>query len=155
MRYWLYKSEPTEYGIDHLQMDGTTIWDGVRNYQARNNLMAAEVGNWVFFYHASADPPGIAGLAEVVESLVVDPLQFDPTSKYYDAKSTPGQPRWITVRVRFLEKFHNFLPIEMLRRTFSVEELVTLRKGNRLSVTPVTDAAAERLLAMARGSGAQ
>lgn len=156
MRYWLYKSEPTEYGIDHLQRDGTTIWDGVRNYQARNNLMAAEVGDRVFFYHASAEPPGIAGLAEVVESRVVDPLQFDPTSKYYDGKSKPGQPRWITVRIRFLEKFFNFLPMPMLRGTFTVEELVTLRQGNRLSVTPVPNAVADRILAMGRGlSGAQ
>jgi predicted RNA-binding protein with PUA-like domain len=151
LRYWLYKSEPTVYGIDHLQRDGTTIWDGVRNYQARNNLMAAALGDQVFIYHASADPPGIAGLAEVVETMVVDPLQFDPDSKYYDATSNPVEPRWLTVRVRFLEKFSDFLPMELLRRTFSTEELVTLRKGNRLSVTPVTDAAADRILAMGRG----
>jgi predicted RNA-binding protein with PUA-like domain len=151
MRYWLYKSEPTVYGIDHLQRDETTIWDGVRNYQARNNLMAAALGDRVFIYHASADPPGIAGLAEVTETLVVDPLQFDPDSKYYDATSNPLEPRWITVRIRFLEKFTDFLPMELLRRTFSIEELVTLRKGNRLSVTPVTDAAADRILAMGRG----
>ena len=151
MRYWLYKSEPDVYGIDHLQRDGTTIWDGVRSYQARNNLAAAALGDRVFIYHSSADPPGIAGLAEVVETNVVDPLQFDPISKYYDATSKPVEPRWITVRIRFLEKFFNFLPLELLRRSFSIEELVTLRKGNRLSVTPVAEAAADRLLAMGRG----
>jgi predicted RNA-binding protein with PUA-like domain len=150
MRYWLYKSEPTAYGIDHLQRDRTTIWDGVRNYQARNNLMAAEVGDRVFFYHASADPPGIAGLAEVVESGVVDPLQFDPTSKYYDATSNPFEPRWITVRIRFVEKFFNFVPMAVLRGTFTTEELVALRQGNRLSVTPVPNAVADRILAMGR-----
>jgi predicted RNA-binding protein with PUA-like domain len=151
MRYWLYKSEPEVYGIDHLQRDGTTIWDGVRNYQARINLNAATVGDQVFFYHSSADPPGIAGLAEVIETSVIDPLQFDPQSKYYDSTSKPEEPRWITVRVRFLEKFPNFLPLEMLRQTFSIDELLTLRKGNRTSVTPVPDSTAERLLAMGRG----
>ena len=151
MRYWLYKSEPVVYGIDHLQRDGITIWDGVRNYQARINLNAAAIGDRVFFYHSSADPPGIAGLAEVVETAVVDPLQFDPASKYYDPTSKPDEPRWITVSVKFVEKFPNFLPLGMLRQSFSTEELVTLRKGNRLSVTPVPDATADRLLEMARG----
>ena len=151
MRYWLYKSEPGVYGIDHLERDGATIWDGVRNYQARINLNAATVGDQVFFYHSSANPPGIAGLAEVVETAVVDPLQFDPESKYYDPTSKPADPRWITVRVKFVEKFPVFLPLDLLRRSFTIEELVTLRKGNRLSVTPVADAAADRLLAMGRG----
>jgi predicted RNA-binding protein with PUA-like domain len=151
MRYWLYKSEPGVYGIDHLEQDGTTIWDGVRNYMARINLNAAAVGDLVFFYHSSANPPGVAGLAEVVETSVVDPLQFDPESKYFDPTSKPAEPRWITVRVKFVEKFPNFLPLDLLRRSFSPEELVTLRKGNRLSVTPVGDTAADRLLAMARG----
>jgi predicted RNA-binding protein with PUA-like domain len=150
MRYWLYKSEPEVYGIDHLERDGTTIWDGVRNYQARINLNAAGVGDLAFFYHSSANPPGIAGLAEVMETAVVDPLQFDPASKYYDPTSKPAEPRWITVRVRFVEKFANFIPLELLRRSFSVDELVTLRKGNRLSVTPVDQTTADRLLAMGR-----
>jgi len=150
MRYWLYKSEPEVYGIDHLEADGTTIWDGVRNYQARNNLTAATVGDRAFFYHSSADPPGIAGLAEVIETGVVDDLQFEQDSKYYDPTSKPYEPRWITVRVKFVEKFPNFLSLDLLRQTFSADELVTLRKGNRLSVTPVPDNTAERLLAMAR-----
>jgi len=150
MRYWLYKSEPGVYGIDHLEREGTTIWDGVRNYMARINLNAAAVGDLVFFYHSSANPPGVAGLAEVVETSVVDPLQFDPESKYFDPTSKPAEPRWITVRVKFVEKFPNFLPLDLLRRSFTPEELVTLRKGNRLSVTPVGDTTADRLLAMAR-----
>ena len=92
MRYWLYKSEPGVYGIDHLEKDGTTIWDGVRNYMARINLNAAAVGDLVFFYHSSANPPGVAGLAEVIETSVVDPLQFDPESKYFDPTSKPTEP---------------------------------------------------------------
>lgn len=151
MRYWLYKSEPVVYGIDDLERDDTTIWDGVRNYQARINLNAAAVGDLAFFYHSSANPPGIAGLAEVAETGVVDPLQFDPDSKYFDPTSQPAEPRWITVRVKFVEKFPTFLPLELLRRSFTAEELVTLRKGNRLSVTPVPNATADRLLAMGRG----
>lgn len=150
MRYWLYKSEPDAYGIDHLKRDKTTIWDGVRNYQAHNNLTAAGIGDRVFFYHSSADPPGIAGLAEVVETSVVDPLQFDQGAKYYDPKSRPDEPRWITVRVKFVEKFSNFLPLKLLRDTFSPDDLVILRKGNRLSVTPVPTGTADRLLKMAR-----
>jgi predicted RNA-binding protein with PUA-like domain len=123
----------------------------VRNYQARINLNAAKVGDQAFFYHSSANPPGIAGLAEVVETAVVDPLQFDPDSKYYDPTSKPAEPRWITVRVKFVEKFPVFLPLDLLRRSFTIDELVTLRKGNRLSVTPVADATADRLLVMGRG----
>ena len=152
MGYWLYKSEPGVYGIDHLERDGDTIWDGVRSYMARIHLVAAAVGDQVFFYHSSADPPGIAGLAEVVETAVVDPLQFDPASKYFDPTSPPGEPRWMTVRVRFVEKFARFLPLDLLRRSFTPEELIALRKGNRLSVIPVPDATAHRLLEMGRGS---
>jgi predicted RNA-binding protein with PUA-like domain len=151
VRYWLYKSEPTVYGIDDLELDGTTIWDGVRSYQARNNLVAAAIGDRPFFYHSSANPPGIAGLAEVIETSVVDPLQFDPASKYYDPTSMPGEPRWITVRLKFVEKFPNFVSLEVLRRSFVPAELPILAKGNRLSVTAVGDASAERILAMARG----
>jgi predicted RNA-binding protein with PUA-like domain len=151
MRYWLYKSEPTVYGIDHLERDGTTIWDGVRNYQARNNLLAAAIGDRVFIHHSSADPPGIAGLAEVIETDVVDPLQFDPESKYFDRTSKPADPKWMTVRVKFVEKFPNFLPLAMLRLLFTPADLVILRRGNRLSVTPVPDETADRLRAMGRG----
>ena len=150
MRYWLYKSEPGAYGIDHLEADVETIWDGVRSYQARNNLVAAAVGDLVFFYHASAEPPGIAGLAEVIETLVTDPLQFDSTSKYYDPTSRPDDNRWRTVRVRFVEKFATFIPLAALRPTFTPEELPVLRPANRLSVTPVPTPTAERILEMGR-----
>ena len=150
MRYWLYKSEPGVFGIDHLAADGETIWDGVRSYQARNNLMAAETGDLVFFYHASAEPPGIAGLAEVIETMVTDPLQFDATSKYHDPTSPADDPRWRTVRLRFVEKFARFVPLATLRPTFTPEELPVLRPANRLSVTPVPSATAERILEMGR-----
>ena len=150
MAYWLYKSEPGVYGIDHLQRDGTTLWDGVRSYQARINLVAAAVGDHAFFYHSGAEPPGIAGLAEILETSVIDPLQFDPASKYFDPTSRPQEPRWITVRVGFVEKFPSFIPLHLLRQTFTPDELMALRKGNRLSVTPVPETTAIRLLGMGR-----
>ena len=116
MRYWLYKSEPAVYGIDHLERDGTTIWDGVRSYQARNNLIAAAVGDRVFFYHASADPPGIAGLAEVVETDGVDPLQFDPASKYFDPTSKPDRSQMDDGQGRVRREVRQLPPPGMLSR---------------------------------------
>ena len=150
MNYWLYKSEPESYSIDDLARDRTTIWDGVRNFIARAYLLQAGVGDLVFFYHSSAKPPGIAGLARVIETKVVDPTQFDPTSKYFDSRATPADPRWHTVVVEFVEKFAEFLPLPQLREAFSPEELPILRRGSRLSVTPVPEETAGRLLGMLR-----
>lgn len=150
MKYWLYKSEPSAYSIDDLAQDRTTIWDGVRNYIARNYLLQAEVGDLAFFYHSSAKPPGVAGLCRIVETKVVDPTQFDPQSKYFDAGAEPAEPRWHTTTVEFVEKFATFIPLETLRASFSPEEFPILRRGSRLSVTPVPESTAQRLLEMAR-----
>lgn len=150
MKYWLYKSEPNSYSIDNLARDGTTIWDGVRNYIARNYLLQAEVGDLAFFYHSSAKPPGVAGLARIMETKVVDPTQFDPESKYFDTGAKLSEPRWHTTTVEFVEKFGSFVPLETLRATFSPDELPILRRGSRLSVTPVPESTALRLLEMAR-----
>ena len=150
MTSWLLKSEPGSFSIDDLKKSKTTIWDGVRNYQARNHLLAASVGDLAFFYHSNANPPGIAGLAKVVETNVVDPTQFDRESHYFDPKSTADNPRWHTVKVAFVEKFRNFLPLDELRETFSGDDLIIVRKGTRLSVTPVGDETAAALLEMAR-----
>jgi predicted RNA-binding protein with PUA-like domain len=149
MNYWLMKSEPSVYSIWDLQRDGQTLWDGVRNYQARNYLKAMQVGDRAFFYHSNADPPGIAGLMEIVETQVVDPSQFDPTSPYYDPKATPAAPRWYTVRVQFVAAFGRLIPLAQLRATFTPAELEVVRRGTRLSVMPVPQAVAERLLALA------
>jgi len=149
MNYWLMKSEPSVYSIWDLQRDGQTLWDGVRNYQARNYLKAMQVGDRAFFYHSNADPPGIAGLMKIVETQVVDPSQFDPTSPYYDPKSTPAAPRWQTVRVQFVAAFGRLIPLAQLRATFTPAELEVVRRGTRLSVMPVPQAVAERLLALA------
>ena len=97
-QWWLMKSEPDVYGIDHLKAEETTLWDGIRNYQARNFMRTMAVGDRAFFYHSNAKPPGIVGLMEVVETGITDPSQFDPDNKYFDPKSKPEAPRWDCVR---------------------------------------------------------
>lgn len=151
MNYWLMKSEPNVYGIDDLKNDRTTIWDGVRNYQARNFLRSMQVGELAFFYHSNAEPPGIAGLMKISKPDIVDPSQFDPKSKYYDEKSPKDNPRWRTVEVEFVETFPAMIPLDQLRQTFSPEELLVVKQGNRLSVMPVPEDVAQKIIAIARG----
>ena len=146
MAYWLMKSEPDVYSIEDLEHDRTEIWDGVRNYQARNFLASMALGDKAFFYHSNIKPPAIVGLMEVVETNVIDPSQFDPESNYYDPKSFNDKPRWHTVTVGYLETFKTAISLEELRKIFSPEELWVVRPGNRLSVMPVDDTVAERLL---------
>lgn len=148
MSYWLMKSEPTVYSIADLQRDGTTIWDGVRNYQARNYLRQMQPGDLAFFYHSNANPPGIVGLMQVVATGLDDPSQFDPNSPYYDPKATREQPRWQTVQVEFVKTFAMLLSLETLKQAFTPEELPVVRRGNRLSVLPVATTVAERVLAI-------
>jgi predicted RNA-binding protein with PUA-like domain len=150
MAYWLMKSEPDVYSIDDLARDKTELWDGVRNYQARNFLTAMAQGDLAFFYHSNTKPPGIVGLMEIVETQVVDPSQFDPASKYYDPKSSPEHPRWHTVTVGYKETFNTPIPLDQLKATFSGDDLWVVRRGNRLSVMPVEDGVAQKLLTMAR-----
>jgi predicted RNA-binding protein with PUA-like domain len=148
MNYWLMKSEPDVYGIAHLQRDRETIWDGVRNYQARNFLRAMQPGDLAFFYHSNATPPGIVGLMQVSKPNLADPTQFDATSKYYDPKSTLEAPRWQTVMVEFVEAFPTIVTLDALRAAFTPEELSVVRQGNRLSVMPVAEAIAQKILDM-------
>ncbi len=150
MRYWLMKSEPDVYSIDDLQRDQTEIWDGVRNYQARNFLKEMELNDLAFFYHSNTKPPGIVGLMKIVETNVVDPSQFDQSSKYFDSKSTPDNPRWHTVTVGYLETFKTGITLDQLKQSFEPDELWVVRRGNRLSVMPIEDAVATRLLETAR-----
>jgi predicted RNA-binding protein with PUA-like domain len=145
MAWWLMKSEPDVYGIHHLQAEGTTLWDGIRNYQARNFMRAMAIGDRAFFYHSNASPPGIVGLMEVIETGLVDPSQFDAASKYFDKASRPEAPRWDCVRLAYRATFPAILSLEALREQFSVEELAVVRRGNRLSILPVSDASAARL----------
>jgi predicted RNA-binding protein with PUA-like domain len=146
MNYWLMKSEPNVYSIKDLKREQQTIWDGVRNYQARNFLKQMQPGDLAFFYHSNTNIPGIVGLMEIVESNFVDPTQFDPNSDYYDPKSTENAPRWHTVKVEFKQEFKNIIPLEKLKQEFSDRELLVVKKGNRLSVMPVLAEIANKIL---------
>lgn len=148
MAFWLMKSEPDVYGIEHLASEGSTLWDGIRNYQARNYMRSMQVGDQAFFYHSNAKPPGIIGLMEVIATGLTDPSQFDPASAYYDPASKPEAPRWDCVRLAYRRTFDQLLSLEALRETFTPEELMVVRRGNRLSILPVADATAARLMAM-------
>ncbi len=149
MSYWLLKSEPGVFSIDDLKRVNTAIWDGVRNYQARNHLRTAQVSDLAFFYHSSAKLTGIAGTCTVIETNIADPSQFDPKSGYYDPTSTTAEPRWQTVKVKYEATFANIISLDELKATFTPDELILVRKGMRLSVMPVSEAAARRILAMA------
>ena len=146
--YWLMKSEPQVYSIADLEQEATTIWDGVRNYQARNFLRQMHLGDLAFFYHSNTTPPGIVGLMRVVKSGIDDPTQFDPQSDYYDSKSTPESPRWQTVEVEFIKAFAEVVSLAKLKQKFGENELLVVRKGNRLSVMPVAAGVATKILAM-------
>jgi predicted RNA-binding protein with PUA-like domain len=146
MAYWLMKSEPDAYSLDDLAREGTTLWDGIRNYQARNFMRAMQPGDRAFFYHSNAKPPGIVGLMEVIETGLTDPSQFDPASKYFDPASRTDAPRWDCARLRYLGRFAALLSLDQLRDQFNEDELTVVRRGNRLSILPVPDATAERLL---------
>lgn len=145
MAHWLMKSEPDVYGIDHLAAEGTTLWDGIRNYQARNFMRSMQVGDLAFFYHSNASPPGIVGLMEVIETGLTDPSQFEPSSPYFDPASKAEAPRWDCVRLRYRRTFPRLLSLEELRQEFSPEQLAVVRRGNRLSILPVEPEAAQRL----------
>jgi predicted RNA-binding protein with PUA-like domain len=152
MQYWLMKSEPDEVSIDDLMAapGQTTAWFGVRNYQARNFMRdAMREGDGVLFYHSSCPQPGIAGLAAIASGPYPDESQFDPKSKYHDPKATREQPRWISIDVRGTKKTR-LLALSELRTIAALEDMELLRKGSRLSITPVTPAqwnAIVRLLA--------
>lgn len=141
MQYWLMKSEPEAYSLSDLQRDQHTIWDGVRNYQARNLMRdSLQVGDRVLFYHSNASPPGVAGLASVAETGLVDPSQFDAQSPYFDPKASPDNPRWLTVRLRYEATFARFVSLNELKAHPDLSELMVIRRGARLSVQPVSAA---------------
>jgi len=138
-QYWLMKSEPETYSIDDLAREKVAYWDGVRNYQARNFMRdSMKKGDKVFFYHSNAEPPGIAGVAEVDKEGYPDPTAFDPKSKYYDPKSKKENPTWILVDVKFVQKFNEMISLEQLRQVKGLENMLVLKKGQRLSIQPVT-----------------
>jgi len=150
MAYWLLKSEPSVYSIDDLAAEPgqTTLWDGVRNYQARNHLRAMRVGDQAFFYHSSCDEPGVVGVMQVVREAYPDPTAFDPRSKYFDAKSTADKPRWQVVDLRYARKLRRTITLAELKSDPALVEMPLVRRGNRLSVMPVPDSAWRHILAL-------
>lgn len=140
MAYWLVKTEPDECGIEDfaLEQDRPIPWDGVRNYQARNFLRQMAEGDRVLIYHSSCKDIGIAGVVRVVREAYTDPTQFDPESPYYDPKSSPDAPRWQAVDLVYERTLSRLIPLAHLKAEPALSELPLVRKGNRLSVMPVS-----------------
>ena len=141
-QYWLMKSEPSECSIDDLlRLPGQQVpWTGVRNYQARNYMRdLMKLGDGVLFYHSSCPEPGVAGIAEVASMAYPDATQFDPKSKYFDAKATREAPRWLHVDVKLVKKTR-LLGLAEMRAAHALSEMILLKRGNRLSITPVAPA---------------
>lgn len=139
MKYWLMKSEVTDYCIDDLKRDQKTDWSGVRNYQARNFMRdQMQKGDLAFFYHSNAEPSGIAGIMQINSEAKPDLTQFDKKSKYYDPTATEENPRWMLREVKFVEKL-DFIPLETIRRIAECKNMLLLQKGSRLSVLPVSE----------------
>jgi len=149
-QYWLMKSEPEECSIDDLaRLPGQTVpWTGVRNYQARNFMRdAMRIGDGVLFYHSSCAEPGVAGLAEVASGTYPDATQFDPASPYFDPKASPDAPRWLNLDVKLLRK-SRLLSLREMRAAPQLASMVLLQRGSRLSITPVTPAEWQAVLAL-------
>ena len=140
MQHWLIKSEPTAFSIQDLATapKKTTSWEGVRNYQARNFLRAMKNGDLAIFYHSNATPPAAVGIAKVVREAYPDPTAWNPQSKYHDPKASPANPVWSMVDVSLVEIFSREVPLEELRGAKALARMELLRRGSRLSVTPVT-----------------
>lgn len=139
MQYWLFKTEPDEFSIEDLAAVEQEIWDGIRNYQARNFLRdKVAMGDKVFIYHSSCKQPGIAGIASVSQTAIADPTQFDSNSKYYDPKSSEADPRWHTVALKFVKKV-KFIRLATLKDDSQLEDMHLVKKGSRLSIQPVTE----------------
>jgi predicted RNA-binding protein with PUA-like domain len=138
-RYWLMKVEPSAYSIDDLARDGSTSWEGVRNYQARNFIRdEMQVGDGVLFYASNADPSGVTGLAEIARAAYPDAFAWKKGHTYFDPASTPDKPLWYAVDIRFMERFPGVGSLETLKTTPGLEEMVVTKKGSRLSIQPVT-----------------
>ncbi len=138
--YWLMKSEPHVYPYEQLEIDGSTHWDGVRNYQARNMMRDdMKKGDLVLFYHSNFKPPHVAGIARVCREGYPDHTAQDSNSNYFDAKATPENPRWMMVDIEPVRKFENIIPLQDVKDNPKCEDMLLVRKGQRLSVQPVDE----------------
>jgi predicted RNA-binding protein with PUA-like domain len=151
-RYWLMKCEPAAYTIDDLERDGTTSWEGVRNYQARNFMRdEMKVGDPVLFYASNADPSGVTGLAEISRQAYPDRFAIKKGHKYYDPASTADNPIWYMVDIRFVETFPHIVPLDTLKQTPGLEKMVVIQKGSRLSIQPVSKSEYAIVVRLGRG----
>ncbi len=147
------KSEPDTYGIDHLAAEkGPAVWEGCRNWTVRNFFRdGMKDGDIAFFYHSSCQPPGVVGTMKIVGEAYADPTQFDPKSDYYDPKSTKEKPRWLTRNVVLIEKFPRMVTLAEIRETPGLEDMLLVRRGQRLSVMPVEDKEWKIIFELAHG----
>ncbi len=145
-KYWLVKTEEDVYPIDQLKKDKETLWDCVRNYQARNFLKEMEKGDLVFIYHSNSKLTGVAGLAEVSQEAVADPQQFDKKSDYFDEKATVENPRWFSPKLKFKKQFAKVLTLSEIKELAYMKDSALTNKGNRLSVLPLTTNQGMKLL---------
>ncbi len=153
-RYWLMKCEPDAYSIEDLEKNGTTTWEGVRNFQARNFMRdEMKVGDGVLFYASSAEPSGATGVAEISREGYPDPFAFKKGHTYFDPKSDPDNPTWYTVEIRFVEKFPEIVPLSVLKETPGLEKMMVVQKGSRLSVQPATKEEFEIVRKLGRRGG--
>lgn len=139
MNYYLMKSEPDCYSIDDLKKDKTTSWDGVRNYQARNFMIDMKRGDKILFYHSNTKEIGVVGVATVCKEAYPDHTAWDPKDDHFDARIKRGDPRWQMVDVRFSKKFKRVVTLDEIKNHSTLKNMVVARKGNRLSITPVTE----------------
>jgi predicted RNA-binding protein with PUA-like domain len=139
LAYWLFKSEPDAYSIDDLARDRTEPWNGIRNYQVRNMIRDdMKTGEQIIFYHSSCKVPGAVGIAQIASQAYPDPLQFDSSSAYFDAKSTKEEPRWLLVDIEFVRKFARTITLPELKAQAGLQDFVLTKRGNRLSIFPVS-----------------
>lgn len=149
MAYWLMKSEPDAYSIDDLERDGREPWDGIRNYQARNLIRDdMKVGDQALFYHSSCKVPAAVGIMNIVSEAYPDPTQFDANAKYFDAKSDPDDPRWLLRDVEFVRKLERPVTLKELKAHPDLEDFQLNKRGNRLSILPVTKAQWRTILSL-------
>jgi predicted RNA-binding protein with PUA-like domain len=144
--YWLMKSEPELFSIDDLARLGRSPWDGVRSFQARNQLQAMALGDLALFYHSSTEDRGVVGLSCVVKTAYPDHTQFDPKSKYFDKTAKKDAPRWFMVDVEFVEKFSGLVSLEELKADKALADMLVVKRGMRLSVQPVEAKHMRRIL---------
>ncbi|MFI9651096.1 EVE domain-containing protein [Guyparkeria halopsychrophila] len=149
MAYWLMKSEPDAFSIDDLERVGTEPWDGIRNYQVRNMIRdQMQPGDRAFFYHSNTKVPGIVGIMDIVSEARPDHTAFDPDEKYFDPKSDPDKPRWLLVDVKYVRHTQRVIPLTELKADPAIEDMPLVRRGNRLSIMPVTGEQWDHILSL-------